>query len=433
MASAEDSFLSCSIGGANFRLQKYSVKRAAVVEENRGRVRWRVTVTGEGEAFGVDQASFTAAVAAASAAFSSSGQNLIIRGFNGSAMVSLLAASCVNKGPHFDFELGEHPAPFRQMVKFTANADSISGQVDGGGGGETPDAPPGTEESYEQTVKVDVLGLRTVTRKGRVTGPNAQNVFTASTLADARAAFPLPLWVVTHEMSASSSAQGLELTFTINAQEMAGPLPATGDGAVYAVKGSATVRVERDDQMRRQSTYDFDLQVKGDPMALVDRLRELGPAARPVVRESVTLTTIEEPRLRASFTVLEGGDGSILLNFSQRVEVMQGEDVTYEPKLFSGCEPLLLQKPKGIVQIVQSGSATGAGAYPAVPEPLLDVHLAAPRITYEEISAFEKRVSWTYTLYAEAQQWADLVPVLPEKIGRPQLAYSGSGTYGGGA
>ncbi len=423
MADVETDFQRCSIGGANFVLLEYTFDKEPVTEENRGRVRWKVSLKGKGEVRGTNHADLSAKVAAVAAALAPSGQNITIFGFGDIAEVSLIGAQCINNGPHIGISLGTYEAPFRRTFNFTVTAETVSGGLTGTAmPGETAPA-----ESYEQSIKYSPTGLRTVSRKGDVNGVAATNYFLQSSLAQAREQFPLPKWVLTHTYSASSTSQGLKVTYTIEAIELAMPLP-SADGNTFAVDGDATKRVDRDDQMRKTTVLEIDVAVRGDPMALVDHVRQQYLAGKAIMRETMQFTIIREPRVRMSFTVLEGGDGSTLLNFSQRLSVTKGEDAVYSTKLFPGCEPLLLQNPKGVIQIVQSGSATGAGEFPQVPAPIHDVHMSPPKIDYEDTSRFEKRVTWSYTMRATADQIADMTTLLAQ-IKRPEIAYSGSYNY----
>src|SRR5687767_7592673 len=96
-----DSLLSLNIGGAHAQLHDYSLFSEPLVKEKRGRTGTHVRLEGEGCIEAADTSSaFGAAIAAAVASFTLSGQNITVTEFGGSVVVQILAAQCVEGGPH---------------------------------------------------------------------------------------------------------------------------------------------------------------------------------------------------------------------------------------------------------------------------------------------------------------------------------------------
>jgi hypothetical protein len=97
--------------------------------------------------------------------------------------------------------------------------------------------------------------------------------------------------------------------------------------------------------------------------------------------------------------MIAGGDGSDTTEYQEDLKYTPADD-TYEVKEYSGAEPLLVQKPKTVAVLVQSGTATSVGSNfvtapaPLFPDALLDRR--SPQYSYR--NNWQRVTTWSYTM-----------------------------------
>ena len=421
-------FISCSIGPASFTLETYSLKTTAIVEDDRGRTGTKFSVSGKGYVSGADQASVQEAIDAFLTASNASGVDLVMRGLGGGVEWVIPAAKCLNGAPHLSGSVEPGDANQR-VVTFSAEGEMIGAP---GGDGDEPTESQDVDDTHKVEASYRPGQLRTVTRSGELTGPDAQGYFNDKLVAQVREQYPLPKFVVTYKVDWSNKGGGLKANYTFTINENANPLPA-GAGEAIVVDGEVSHRVERDEQLRKVTTYAFDLVVKGgDPWQVANELRNRvfpptdtdyaqpgGPRVMPL-RESIEITSVRDVKVRASFTRLEGGDGNRLIGWQQTLR-LAGADPTYEERTFPGAAPIYIRRPEVRRRYVQSGTATAVGAYPKPPEPFMPVLLERPDVTFSQGNAFERTTAWSYTGFFDSAEGGPPVEgVRPWEMDRPK-------------
>jgi hypothetical protein len=409
---AFDSIFRISLAAGTFQLKDYRHRAEPIVKDN-ARTGTKHTIEGEGWVEAADWASFVTGLGATTSAFRRSGLDVEIFGPGGVSIVKLTKASSTDGGPHCGFEVANfldgEGAGLARTFRFTITSNASD--TDAGG-----DA----EDSYKTDTETRPDGLTTVTRKGTVSGAGASGIFEDGALADMQDVYAWPDWVVNYQTEVDPD--DTLLTYEIKAVQMAEPLPGD-EHAVQAIEGAMSDRSERDEQMRLTRTIQHDyLVVGGDPQTLRAELYDALPQDTegnpPVVlRESWEVSGVREVRLKASFTILSGGDGNALMDWEQSWEVERPADVIQAVTYPEG-KPQLIYTPQAGFAYVQRGRAVGAGQYPVEPDPILPALLSSrPKVVFDEKNAVEKETAWEYHFLSDVELDAepDLTrPVAPQ-------------------
>jgi hypothetical protein len=381
--------LSCNYGTTALSVESYAVKESAIVQDGIGRTGTDVQVGIDAFLVAADQNDLLAKMVALDADLNTDGRDLLIFGLAGLPEFSLLAAQCQNGGPQIDFEILPGPTALVKVIKITAHTTKLptgKGQIN----------------QYKVSVRTRPDLLRTITWDGMVNYVDNATQFLTVIVPQFTTAYPLPNWVHEYEYSTAQDGVQDKLSYRISARENYAPLPDFKQIG-NAVDGQASQKIDRDEQMRKVTTWDFNLLVfAADPVAFVSQLRAQitvprlpGLPPRIILRESLAFETIKENRLQASFTVLESADkSSVLLNFSQTMKVLSSH-IVYEEKIYFGAAPVLVAVPQKLGRVTVSGSAIGAGRYMQSPGgAAFHYRPAPPETTYTEINAVEKQTSW---------------------------------------
>lgn len=382
-----DSLLDCTLGTTSFQLVDYAYKEEAVVEEGKGKTGAKITISGEGYVSAASAAAFAAALLATQAGFRSSGQNFYITGLGGNYEVILLAAQCVDGGPHCSFEMlpqGDGAAlvkPFRFTLTATTTGNSDPSNTD-------------PTNSYKTTITTRPDGLREVGISGELVGPGCSDFYEDTVLPFFEGLYPVAAWVplLSFERNQSDDRATYNLRFT----ELQEAFPVVGATASI-VDGEVTSGDERDEQMRLVRSVSFDFLITGDPIKVRDLMR--AALLTTPIRERFEVSRHKETRIRGEFTLLLDVTGKAdgLLNWEQELEVERGERAPLKAETDEVNDPMIYQDQKVETVIVQRGSATGLGKF-VKEAPILfpDDMSANPRITYRAANGFEFVTTWEY-------------------------------------
>jgi len=383
--------LSCSYGTSAFQVENVSVDSVPVVKANEGRTGTKITVQIDGYISADDPADLTTALTAAYANLGIDGQDCVVSGINGNPLLALYAAQCADGGPHIEWNCKPGGTPIRMDFRL-----KVHGEIRGIGN------PPSAVDTWKLSTHVRVDDLKEIVRTGEVSGVSAPSYFLSVVLPQFEQAFPDPNWVTEYVYESSGDANKTKASYRTSARQTATPLP--NSGLAEAVDGDSSTRIERDEQQRLVTTYDYDLVIVGSPTDMLTWLRnsvmQQATAANQIIwKESSSTTYIRERRLRASFVTLQAGGGNPLMNFSQSLEINTFSD-TYEVKTYAGADPIVVQRPSTVETLTQSGSATCQGAYLKAPTALYLTYLEPPDVRYEDLGdGVQYRTSWKYVVY----------------------------------
>jgi hypothetical protein len=391
-----------SYGSLTLDLLEYDAKETPQISQTSGRVSTKVEIKATCQIIGSSQADLVSQLNAAIAVLRIDAQSMVITGLTAANEYTLFAADCTLSTPCCTFETKQGPAPLTKNLIVTVDAYTLADHTGKNPGGA---APPSNSFTTKYATGTDQLVTVTVT--GKMVGLNSPAYFLGTVLPGIQTNYPLPAWVIDSSYTASSDASSSSLSYSVTVRQNVGPLPAM-DKENYALDGEATIKIEIDEQFRRSTTTQYDLLFAGDGKALYGNLRAMaasppgsaqGSTPAIILKESMDLSTIAKPRLRASFTVLDSADPSKapLMNFNQKV-TLKSADPIYEIKTYPGASPVCLQKALGLPTCTQSGSATAAGQWFKPPENLYALYLDEPQTTYEQINAVECVTTWNYNM-----------------------------------
>lgn len=383
--------LSCNYGTTSLQVETMGVDEEPIVKQDQGRVGSKVTVKVTGYVDGTSAADFAGKVTAAYADLLISGRDLVVTGISGSTLLTLPAAACLEGGPHVKYTSKLGDVPLRMVFELSVVGNQPY----------DPDKKGKPIDAWKLDTQVKANLLRTITRTGDIQGASTPGFFLSTVLPAFQSAFPLPNWVMTWEYANSGDSQESKLSYSVVAQELAGPLPSTN--ADEAVDGDFSISTDRDEQFRLTTTFTWDVVLIGDPEGLLISLRQQAQVYagkdKVIFKESAQSNWLQALRLRASFTVLKSAAGNPVMNYQQSFEI-QRSAATFEVKTYAGADPFVVQKPTGVERLVQSGSATCEGVYLRAQSPRYNSHLEPPQIKYEDLGdGVQYRSSWTYVMY----------------------------------
>ena len=405
-----DAILKCSVGNTSLRVVDYRVSdqpRSSSGREIACAVRAEIVLRPTGTETDAEvAASQVAAVAAIKAA---AGKDFSITGPGDVVLFQLLRSQCRDGGPHVSLELDEmgDAGLTDRKVSFTVASDRSAASTSTGGGG------GGTSLVVRVTKTGD--GLGTITQSGSLTGSGLSDAAVEQqAFAPFTAVYGPPHYAIVareYELNADAS----EATYQISAVPLATPYPAVA-GATEIVDGEATRTVERDDRMLKTVRYELDLLLSGpDYQPVLDEIRPDGV----IQRESYTVTLHKENRLRATFTVLEGGNGTQVTEWRQDVRIVGGAG-TVEERRYAGLPPILVAAPAATALVYQSGTSVAVGAAVRPPPPLDPERLAtAPEVDYSERGIGVWVTSWSYVMFAEQVTLSQQPDFLASLLARP--------------
>src|SRR3954467_10797634 len=116
-----DSLYKCTLGGADFQLSKLKESNQSVRDGGRETAR-SITLAGEGWLEGTSGADLATKIAALRTATNTRGQDFTVTGLGGATYLQVLAAQCLNGGPHVDFEIEDSDTPLVQVIRFSVAA-----------------------------------------------------------------------------------------------------------------------------------------------------------------------------------------------------------------------------------------------------------------------------------------------------------------------
>lgn len=393
MATEFENLLRCTISGSAFQLEDFSTNDQAITKDET-RVGTSRSVRGTGYILGTDSADFAAKIAATLTALNGSGDNFIIYGPSDSKLYEILAATCNGDGPHCSCSmLGQiDGAPLERRFEFTVTA-TTGDTGDGSGGGD------GTGESRKITTTVTPDAMKKVGQTGELNRAGATAYFNGSILGPFKAAHPARDWIVSHQYQADD--RDVSLSYTISAEQLQTPFPGTR-GKI--VDGTAEDIIDRDEMMRKTVTYVFNLLLSdGDYQPEADEIRATIAAKGAIVRESQRVTRFKQTRLQLSYQLLMGAEGNKLLNWQQKIGIIDPGNGWKETR-YPGAKPVLATGSEGLRRIFQAGTAVGAGAFVVPPRPVFPDHLAddsPPSIEWSVENDFEYRVTWAYVMITD--------------------------------
>lgn len=291
MAQDFPNVLSCTYGTSQFNLTDYEVRAEAITAPNLGRLATRVRVEADGYVTGASPADLTTKLSAFYTDVQTDGRDFIITGLAGNAEFSLLAAQCLNGGPHLDFRVvRDRPGPLIFPVKIIVNTEQLSSSQ--------------ALNSYRVTIQQRPDTLKIITFDGEVLWTDGPGFFFTNVLPIFQAAYPPPNWVIQFEyqtVRADLATQFMgQLNYRVEARQLYGALPATPGNAIVAVDGTASKRIDVDEQQRKTTVYDFDLLVEGDAIQLASQLRPTGIVLRSSMQVETIGRTASVPASRRS-------------------------------------------------------------------------------------------------------------------------------------
>jgi hypothetical protein len=391
---AFDNLLQCTVGGTSFQLDNYSLTIAPIVVANIGRTGSQISVKGKGwiEAASADELASTTTTQADT--FQISGAAFSVSGVGGATEYSLSPAQCLDGGPHFTLTIEEQTEALIKRINFEVSARTVL---------------PTTGYTLNVTTRPD--GLMSVQQDGQISGDGST---VAAALSAFKAVYPPANWIISYKTTTDSL--GLHINYSFTAVQLLVPYPSI-DQSNAIVDGEAQVRRDRDEQYRISTTYDYDLLITGDYLQVVDDLRSLAMQDEEnysssddgaddsqeavVLKESVSVTIYKEARVRATFNFLRGGDGNKLLNWTQTIDFVDDQDI-YQIQQYNGADAVLIQQPSTMQRILQSGQATGLGAFPMAPDPIIeDAYIEEPRITLVAVNSIECQTSWNFLMASD--------------------------------
>jgi hypothetical protein len=410
MSTPFENFLRCTLGSSEFQLQSYTAEESPLITSGIGRTGTSYRVSGRGWIEGTDAADYQSKIAAAIAAFGVSGQNFTITELNQSTpFYSILAATCSEGGPHVSWKLEDQSeaAPLRRWFSFVVEAKNGSS---GSSGTTTAANLLDTQAAPDAT--------RTIGARGQINQANATAYFLGSVLAPFKTAHPASGWVVSHQYSADT--RDVQLTYQISATELAAPYP---DNGAMIVDGEGQIERDADEQGRLTIRYSCDFLISGgNYQNIIDVMRLEAAAKGAIIRESTRVTRFKQIRLQANFEIISGREGNALMNWQQKLVVIDPSS-TWREITFVGASPILVAGGVGLKRLVQAGTAVGAGARPAPATPLYPDHFSKdspPQVEFSTENDYEWRTTWIYSFIFE-----DFTPFEPsaavlDSIKRPK-------------
>lgn len=331
----------------------------------------------------------TAVVLAIKAA---SGSDFTIYGPGDVVLLQLFRSQCRDGGPHVAVSVGEmaEAGLLERPVKFTISSDLSAGASSSGGG-----ATSGPGVQSLRVVKV-AENQGSVTQSGTIAGSGLSDAsLQARVFGPFAAAFPRPDYVIS-EKRYEFNADASEASYEVTATRLASPLP----GHATVIGGDAGWSRERDASRLLTVRRDYNLLLsEGDPDAVLDVIR---PADVTIQSESISFQTTPEFRLRATFVVLSGGDGTPVAEWKQQARIVGGQAVL-EERRYPGIDPLLVESPKGTPLLYQSGSATTVGRAMLPPAAHVADRLASdPEVSLVETGNEVYQTSWSYVMFFDA-------------------------------
>lgn len=370
--------MNCSYGAAGFILNKLTCRDDARLVAGQGRIGTDLVFEGEGFIDDTVPANFYGKLAAVQAAMSTDGQNFAVTGPVGTQMFSLGAGACLDGGPQCSFTIEDGLSPMHAIVKFTLKARL--------------NTPLGQTFKFETVTHPD--GRQTFHQSGTFSGATASAAY-ATVLAQFKAAYGHPNWVVNFQFTENSP--GTQIEYSFSADQCITPLPAAS-ATTYAVEGETTFKQEIDEQRKLMQTWEFDYLIVGNPVTFFNSLLATF-ASVPLIRYGYSTTYVKGYRMKASFTSVSSADGAAFVFWQQTVRVAE-DQAQYEEAVYPGASPLAILKPQSLGRMSQTGSAVAIGSFASAPAPIMALLSKLPEVGYESMDALQNRTSWNYEGFA---------------------------------
>jgi hypothetical protein len=396
-AAAFSGLSACSVGGEAFQLDDFSYREEPIIRYG-ATIGAKITGQGEGWIEADDVGGLAAALAIAAGRFRASGVDFSVWGLGGEEQLTIPASACILGGPHISFELmpgADQPALTRRF-RFTVSADTASAEG-------IPRLATDTGPDH----------LQTVTWTGELWGGSDEPIAGQyqRLLGTFNGQHPFPNWIVTQRFEVAATQD--QANFNLQAVQLAAPLPGSGGGGTVVDGEGQENTISRDEQMRLNRIFSFDLVVIGDPQAVVTQLRKMvqgqidssgqdaAGGSNTILREQVTISLNRHVHVKATFESLEGGNGNSLMNWSTSLRRTDDQDV-WEQHSYPGIKPVLVKVPAVFRKLYQTGTATAANQYPKPPDPLYPKQLSAqPDISFQVINNVERQTAWTYEMWVD--------------------------------
>jgi hypothetical protein len=251
--STFSSIYQCSLGGTNFQLTLFNEHNAAILEDGlqKGRA---ISIDGEGYVEGTSGPDLETKFNAVRTAFLVRGQNFTVTGLGAGKYCELLAATCLNGGPHVSFESIESDAPLVRKFRFTLVASSRRSAAES--------RPfPVKEDTRKLTIETTPDLLQTLTFEGTISGPGATAFFLDHVLQPLSEIYPERPeaggvgWVISHKYDVNITDD--KLNYSVHIKELATPF-GVPLGAATIVDGELVNDRDRDgDRLLVSTSCDF--------------------------------------------------------------------------------------------------------------------------------------------------------------------------------
>jgi hypothetical protein len=412
-----DSIYKASIGGVDFQLETLNESNEPEVDDGGLETARNVSIVITGWVEGTDGSGLATKIASARAGFTTRGVDFVVTGLGGAKYCELLAATCVNGGPHVAFEFLESDAPLVRKIRATITAQQrpVSGPI--------PSPFPVKEDTRKLTIETTPDLLQTLTFEGTVSGPGATAFFLDHVLQPLSEIYPLQPepggvgWVISHKYDVNITDD--KLTYSVHIKEMATPF-GVPQGIATIVDGEL-IRDARDrDGERLTLTTSCDFLVLGDMEEVVKMIRPAGVGVF-IIRESVEKTVHQERRLRARFTVLQSADQNGLLEWESSVE-LQHEDPVARAVPYDGVRVELVYDLAAPRHLIITGRAVGLGRYVKEPSvPVIKGYQLAepPTVRLSKRLRYECETTWSYSLVGTAGLGNNEARALTDALARP--------------
>lgn len=383
----------CTLGTSAFQLVDFKWREQPLPRG--GFVVFKVAIEGHGYVEADSPAQLTTRLKDVADSFRTPGLNFEVFGLGGASLVQLEASDLTGGGPLIGFEIMEaaQDPPLTRSFRFTLLGERIAQP--------RPGTEPEEDVPAERRLRTRPDGLREIAWAGTMSGKGLEARF-IKLIGRFRKLYPWRRWIVQYEFTQNAAGDFAAVLITGTETVFDLPGPDEPDGLPMVRDGDGVLRWERDEQMRLTRVWEYDLLVVGDAMVVRDLLRnelvKLIGNGGVILRETLSFGLVRENRLRLSFETLAGGNGNSLLNWTQTFRVHDPWP-TYEVLDFSGAEPMILRRPRGLGRIVQTGLAIGAGVWVKEPDPVLpDLLLEQPEISYTYLNETERQTTWTYVM-----------------------------------
>jgi hypothetical protein len=288
---------------------------------------------------------------------------------------SIVAANCLEQGPHVGYVLKDGVSPMHQRVEFNVDAT-------------VPYSDPIVNTTLSYRTRPD--GLLTFMQSGDIWG-NLASTEVNAIFAGLVLSFGPPFWTRSYEYSTIGNPYHDHVKFSFTASQLATPLPA--GGGIQTLDGTSSVNKSVNEQGVQTLVYNFNLLCPpgSDPVALHQSLTPPG-----TIRQSMSISSIKETRLQSMFEVEVGAGGTSLIEWNASIRYI-GADAYCHVETFIGANPFLVLAPTQVSKLIFSGRVRSLDHIWPVPNADIGLILIEePEFTVEAQSLYEYVTTWIY-------------------------------------